>query len=171
MTAPRASMALPARAAKLLRPALLPLAILLLAACAENPQKPTQASTSQPPQSHSARKPWKPLGPYTAGGLYAPGVADGAPDVPPDIAKLPEPVPHPEPPSRYGNRSPYYVLGKTYTVLPSAAGYVERGMASWYGTKFDGRVTLSFEPYDLSQFSAAHRTLPLPSYARVTNLE
>jgi rare lipoprotein A len=56
-------------------------------------------------------------------------------------------------------------------VLPSAAGYDERGVASWYGTKFDGRATSNFEPYDMYQFTAAHRTLPLPSYARVTNLD
>jgi rare lipoprotein A len=147
---------------------------LLLAACAGQPPKPAPSNPSsdrKPAPAKGARKPWTPLGPYTPGGLYAPGVADGAPDVPPDIAKLPEPVPHPEPLSRYGNRSPYAVLGKNYTILPSAAGYLERGMASWYGTKFDGRVTSSFEPYDLTQFTAAHRTLPLPSYARVTNLE
>ncbi|HEY2345383.1 MAG TPA: septal ring lytic transglycosylase RlpA family protein [Xanthomonadaceae bacterium] len=156
------------------REALLSVATALLAACASQQPKPesappAQAKTQPPP--HSSKKPWKPLGPYTPGGLYAPGVSDGAPDVPPDIARLPEPVPHAEPLARYGNRSPYAVLGKSYTVLPSAAGYVERGMASWYGTKFDGRVTSSLEPYDLNQFSAAHRTLPLPSYARVTNLE
>jgi len=147
----------------------------LLAACAGHPQKPANSTAATPPtpvaHERPARKPWKPLGPYTPGGLYAPGVADGAPDVPADVANLPEPVPHAEPLSHYGNRSPYVVLGKTYTVLPSAAGYVERGVASWYGTKFDGRATSNFEPYDLYQFTAAHRTLPLPSYARVTNLD
>ncbi len=161
--------------ASMLRVACLPLVALLLAACAGNPPKPTAGMTAQPApaatRTRPARKPWKPLGPYTAGGLYAPGVADGAPDVPADVANLPEPVPHAEPVSRYGNRSPYVVLGKTYTVLPSAAGYAERGVASWYGTKFDGRATSNFEPYDMYQFTAAHRTLPLPSYARVTNLE
>ena len=148
---------------------------LLLAACATHPQKkPVPAAapaTMHTPTHVPARKPWKPLGPYTPGGLYAPGVADGAPDIPPDVANLPEPVPRAEPLSRYGNRSPYVVLGKTYAVLPSAGGYIERGVASWYGTKFDGRMTSSLEPYDISQFTAAHRTLPLPSYARVTNLD
>ncbi len=144
------------------------LAVLLLAGCAGQHAKPPASAKRT---STHGKKPWKPLGPYTPGGLYAPGVADGAPAVPPDVANLPEPVPHPEPLARYGNRSPYVVLGKSYTVLPSAAGYDEIGMASWYGTKFDGRVTSSLEPYDLAQFSAAHRTLPLPSYARVTNLE
>jgi len=152
----------------------LSLVALLLSACAGHPQKkPPAAAATEPAHAtaHPARKPWKPLGPYTPGGLYAPGVADGAPEIPADVANLPEPVPHAEPLSRYGNRSPYVVLGKTYTVLPSAAGYVERGVASWYGTKFDGRATSNFEPYDLYQFTAAHRTLPLPSYARVTNLD
>jgi rare lipoprotein A len=160
--------------ASMLRGAGALIAALLLAACAGQTQKPAGTTAAQPASAthaRPARKPWKPLGPYTSGGLYAPGVADGAPDIPADVANLPEPVPHAEPLSHYGNRSPYVVLGKTYTVLPSAAGYVERGVASWYGTKFDGRATSNFEPYDLYQFTAAHRTLPLPSYARVTNLD
>ncbi len=97
---------------------------------------------------------------------------DGEPTLPvPDIAALPEPVPRAEPRSRYGNKSPYTVLGRTYTVLPSAKGYKERGVSSWYGQKFHGYMTSSFEPYDMYQFTAAHKSLPLPSYARVTNLE
>lgn len=155
------------RPGRALRAAALTLAALWLVGCAGEKPKPTPSTSAR----KAEKKPWRPLGPYTPGGLYAPGVADGAPAVPPDVEKLPEPVPHPEPLARYGNRSPYTVLGKSYTVLPSAAGYDEIGVASWYGTKFDGRVTSSLEPYDLSQFSAAHRTLPLPSYARVTNLE
>ena len=63
------------------------------------------------------------------------------------------------------------VLGKHSTVLPDAAGYVERGVSSWYGAKFHGYMTSSLEPYDMYQFSAAHKSLPLPSWARVTNLE
>jgi rare lipoprotein A len=77
----------------------------------------------------------------------------------------------PEPRSRYGNRSPYTVLGKTYRVLEDTRGYRERGIASWYGNKFHGRPTSSFEPYDMYKFTAAHKTLPLPSFVRVTNLE
>jgi len=96
---------------------------------------------------------------------------DGAPPVPADVSRIPEPVPHAEPRSAYGNQSPYRVLGRTYQVLPSAAGYVERGIASWYGSKFQGRPTSSREPYDMYQISAAHKTLPLPTYVRVTNLE
>lgn len=97
---------------------------------------------------------------------------DGGPGAPPvDVSQLPEPVPKIEPRSRYGNKSPYTVLGRTYTVLPSAKGYVERGIASWYGNKFHGYMTSSFEPYDMYKFTAAHKSLPLPSWARVTNLE
>lgn len=108
---------------------------------------------------------------YTAGGLYAPGVADAHPDGELDVSLLREPVPRAEPKSKYGNRSPYKVLGKSYYVLDSAEGYRERGIASWYGTKFHGRNTSSGEPYDMCQFSAAHKTLPIPSFARVTRLD
>jgi rare lipoprotein A len=98
--------------------------------------------------------------------------ADSVPDgPPPDISKLVEPVPKVEPRALYGNKSPYSVLGQTYYVLPSASGYVERGIASFYGNKFHGYKTSSLEEYDMYQFTAAHKTLPLPSYARVTNLE
>jgi len=108
---------------------------------------------------------------YTPGGLYAPGVRDSAPKHALDISNIPEPVPRAEPAARYGNRSPYTVLGKRYQVLERADGYLERGMASWYGQKFHGRHTSSREIYDMCSFSAAHKTLPLPSYVRVTNLD
>ncbi|UXI67998.1 septal ring lytic transglycosylase RlpA family protein [Tahibacter amnicola] len=96
---------------------------------------------------------------------------DSGPSKAIDVATIPEPTPQAEPLSRYGNRSPYSVLGKTYHVLPSANGYVERGISSWYGNKFHGYMTSSFEPYDMYKFTAAHKSLPLPSWARVTNLE
>lgn len=108
---------------------------------------------------------------YTAGGLYAPGVADRGPPVAIDVSNIPEPVPRREPKARWGNRETYTVLGRTYRVLRSADGYVERGIASWYGYKFHGRHTSSRERYDMCAFTAAHRTLPLPTYVRVTNLE
>ena len=79
--------------------------------------------------------------------------------------------PRPEPRARYGNRSPYEVLGKRYTVLDSSKGYAKRGIASWYGSKFHGRNTSSGEPFDMHLATAAHRSLPLPTYAEVTNLE
>jgi rare lipoprotein A len=97
---------------------------------------------------------------------------DGGPEKPAiDVSTLSEPVPRVEPRARYGNKSPYSVLGKTYTVMSDSHGYVERGIASWYGNKFHGYMTSSLEPYDMYQFSAAHKTLPLPSYVRVTNLD
>jgi rare lipoprotein A len=110
---------------------------------------------------------------YTPGGLYAPGISDTAPAQPIDVSGVAEPVPREEPRSRYGNRTPYVVLGKTYKVLDDhkARKYHERGVASWYGTKFNGRATSSGEPYDICAFTAAHKTLPLPSYVRVTNLD
>jgi peptidoglycan lytic transglycosylase len=80
-------------------------------------------------------------------------------------------VPKDEPLARYGNRSPYTVLGKTYTVLPSSEGYRKRGIASWYGSKFHGRSTSSGEPYDMYLATAAHKRLPLPTYVEVTNLD
>ena len=80
-------------------------------------------------------------------------------------------VPKNEPLARYGNHSPYTVLGKSYTVLPSSKGYHERGIASWYGSKFHGRRTSSGELYDMHLATAAHKTLPLPTYAEVTNLD
>lgn len=107
---------------------------------------------------------------YTPGGLYRPGQRDHAPDGRPDLDRIPEPVPRAEPPSRYGNRPVYSVLGRQYRVLADVRGYRERGLASWYGAKFHGRATSSMEPYDMCAFTAAHKTLPLPSYARVTHL-
>jgi rare lipoprotein A len=99
------------------------------------------------------------------------GYYDGAPPTPVDISNIPEPVPKFEPLARYGNQTPYAVLGQNYTVLPSRVGYVQRGTASWYGTKFHGKLTSNREPYDMYAFTAAHKSLPLPVYARVTNLE
>jgi rare lipoprotein A len=97
---------------------------------------------------------------------------DGGPAAPPDgLANIPDPVPHIEPRSPYGNKTPYSVLGKTYYVLPDAASYKEYGKASWYGTKFQGRPTSSGERYDMYKLTAAHRSLPIPSYVRVTNLD
>lgn len=80
-------------------------------------------------------------------------------------------VPREEPLARYGNHSPYEVFGKKYTVMSSARGYREVGIASWYGSKFHGRRTSSGEIYDMHLATAAHRSLPLPSYAEVTNLD
>ncbi|HET6604437.1 MAG TPA: septal ring lytic transglycosylase RlpA family protein [Xanthomonadaceae bacterium] len=139
------------------------LALGLLVGCTGAPRR------AAPPAERAASAPA--TGSESGGGLYAPHIRDGAPTELPDVDSIPEPVPRAEPPARYGNRSPYTVLGKSYRVMASAKGYRERGIASWYGTKFHGRPTSSFEPYDLARFTAAHKTLPLPTYARVTNLE
>jgi rare lipoprotein A len=80
-------------------------------------------------------------------------------------------VPRAEPRSRYGNPPSYEVFGQTYHVMDSADDYVEQGVASWYGTKFHGRRTSSGEPYDMYAMTAAHTSLPLPTYVQVTNLE
>ena len=79
-------------------------------------------------------------------------------------------VPRAEPRSRYGNGPVYEVLGKRYQVMPSSKGYRERGVASWYGKKFHGNLTSNREVYDMYKMTAAHKTLPLPTYVRVRNL-
>jgi rare lipoprotein A len=87
------------------------------------------------------------------------------------VVGLPDdPVPRPEARSRYGNGPTYEVFGKQYTVMPSAVGYKETGVASWYGKKFHGRLTSNREPYDMHEMTAAHKTLPLPTFVRVRNL-
>ncbi|MFA5683792.1 MAG: septal ring lytic transglycosylase RlpA family protein [Lysobacteraceae bacterium] len=145
------------------------LGVLALAACAGKPRKPDPAPDAAPAQTTTPAA--KPASEPKDGGLYAPHIRDGGPPVPADVSHLVEPTPIIEPRARYGNHSPYKVLGKTYRVMDKADGYVERGIASWYGTKFHGRPTSSFEPYDMYKFTAAHKALPLPSYVRVTNLE
>ena len=79
-------------------------------------------------------------------------------------------IPKKEPRSRYGNGPVYEVLGRRYTVMPSSHGYQERGVASWYGKKFHGNLTSNREVYDMYAMTAAHKSLPLPSYVRVRNL-
>lgn len=96
---------------------------------------------------------------------------DGPPSGSNRIPDLPgDAVPRPEPRSRYGNGPVYEVLGKRYTVMPSSSGYRERGVASWYGKKFHGNLTSNREVYDMYQMTAAHKTLPLPTYVQVRNL-
>ena len=96
---------------------------------------------------------------------------DRYPDDPVDVSKVPDAVPRVEAQSRGGNKSPYTVLGKQYYVLGSSKGYVARGTASWYGEKFHGHLTSNGERYDMYTMTAAHKTLPLPTFAQVTNLD
>lgn len=167
----------------------LPLLALALAACGTAPKKsppPASAAAGRHGPSSAqaqaggagcsgkympAQEDLSKRGDYKAGGLYAPGVADTTPDHVPDVDCIAEPVVSNEPRSPVGNRSPYSVLGKKYQVLDRVDGYVERGTASYYGNKFHGRRTSNQEVYDMYAFTAAHKTLPLPSFARVTNLE
>ena len=95
---------------------------------------------------------------------------DSAPVEGIDLSSIPDAVPRAEPRSRYGNPRSYVVDGKRYFTLSCARGFTERGVASWYGTKFHGRRTSSGETYDMYGMTAAHRTLPLPTYVRVRNL-
>lgn len=106
-----------------------------------------------------------------SGVIRKPELRDGAPPHRADIGLIPDPEPRAEPPSPGGNTSPYTVMGRTYHVLASAEGYRARGIASWYGSKFHGRATANGEVYDAYAMTAAHRTLPLPTYLRVTNLD
>ena len=96
-------------------------------------------------------------GPPTSGSTRIPDLPDDA-------------IPRREPRSKYGNGPVYEVFGKRYTVMPSSRGYRERGVASWYGKKFHGNLTSNRETYDMYQMTAAHKTLPLPSYVHVRNL-
>ncbi len=119
------------------------LVVLTVAGCSALPQKPSTA-------------PFEP--------------ADGPPPMPIDAASIPDAIPRAEPLSRYGNPASYVVFDRRYEVLTSSTGYVERGIASWYGSKFHGRRTSSGEPFDMYAMTAAHTSLPLPTYAEVTNL-
>lgn len=148
---------------------------LLLAGCSGHKTKPTPRGTHSRTSSSSSSTQGRTSG-HFRDDLSKPQSSryrDGEDSVPPplDVSKLVEPVPKVEPRSLYGNKSPYTVRGHTYRVLPSARGYKQRGIASFYGNKFHGYKTSSLETYDMYAFSAASTTLPLPSYARVTNLE
>ena len=90
---------------------------------------------------------------------------------PPAPQSVPDMVPRNEPRSRNGNPPFYEVMGRRYFVLSSSVGYVERGVASWYGPGFHQVRTSTGEPYDMYAMTAAHKTLPLPAYVRVTNLQ
>lgn len=122
-----------------------------------------------------------PPGPSASGGGTAPPVVqkrggayyqDDGPgeSPPPNLEQTPDAVPRDEPPLKTAANRPYVVFGKTYTPTVTTASFRQRGVASWYGRKFHGQKTSSGEPYDMYGMSAAHPTLPIPSYVRVTNL-
>lgn len=106
----------------------------------------------------------------SGGGRYSQRV-DSRPANPPDVSRVPDAVPVPEPIGRRGNAASYVVFGQTYRVLPSSQGFVQTGTASWYGSKFHGHETANGEVYDMYAMTAAHTSLPLPTYVRVTNLD
>jgi rare lipoprotein A (peptidoglycan hydrolase) len=135
---------------------LLTLTTFMLAACSSAPTHQDTAKTTPAP------------GTAQAGGGYLAGDGPNS-DVPAGIDDTPDAIPRAEPLHRYANR-PYKALGKEYTPLTSVGNYKERGIASWYGKKFNGQRTSIGETYDMYAMSAAHPTLPIPSYARVTNL-
>ncbi len=121
---------------------------MMLAACVSAPQRTTQPPTQTP--------------------TTVPPLQTLHPPVNPEL--VPDAIPRVEPRSRYGNPPFYEVFGKRYYVMPSSVGYVERGVASWYGPGFHEIRTSTGEPYDMYGMTAAHKTLPLPTYVRVTNL-
>jgi rare lipoprotein A len=123
------------------------LAALALASCgsapkkaAEEPRKPSYYSDDGPPES-----------------------------LPENLASIPDAIPQDEPFHRYANR-PYTVFGRSYAPIVNKEPAKERGIASWYGKKFHGQKTSSGEIYDMFAMTAAHKTLPIPSYAKVTNV-
>jgi rare lipoprotein A len=144
--------------------AILALATLALAACAGDPQRTVE--TRDTPAPVEARVIGAPAS-QGAGGYLA-GDGPGA-DAPANLDAIPDAVPRNEPLHRYANR-PYVALGKTYTPVIVAGNFRERGIASWYGKKFHGQRTSSGEVYDMYGMTAAHPTLPIPSYARVTSV-
>ena len=107
-----------------------------------------------------------------SGLLASCGVRDGAPSsYNRDWDEIPDAVPKEEAHSKYGNPDSYEVFGKTYYVLDSSKGFKQKGDASWYGTKFHGRRASSGETYNMYAMTAAHKTLPLPTYVEVKNLD
>ncbi len=95
---------------------------------------------------------------------------DFGPAVEPDLSAIPDAVPKREQRTAAGNKNPYTVLGQTYHLIADETSYKERGYASWYGNKFNGYHTSNGEIYDMYAMTAAHKTLPIPSFVRVTNL-
>lgn len=130
------------------------LALLLLQACSTTPtstQLNQQTATSTPPPASLA--------------------GDGPPMIDRDVSTIPNALPKSEAISKYGNPPIYEVFGKQYRTLSSSAGYEAEGTASWYGRKFHGQRTSSGETYDMYAMTAAHRSLPLPTYVKVKNLK
>lgn len=150
--------------------------LLGLFGCSSAPKSPGPSSTnvaktSTPSKSETkaASKPAEGVSSAPSRGGYYQDDGPGE-NIPANLEATPDPVPNVEPFSRTGNK-PYQVFGKTYTPLnDTTTPFKQRGIASWYGKKFHGKRTSSGEPYDMFKITAAHPILPIPSYARVTNL-
>ena len=132
------------------------------------PAAPLAAQPVATPATPPAAPPAKQAVIQPGRGGYLEGDGPGA-DAPANLDATPDAVPKAEPLHRYANRQ-YVALGKTYDPLVTLGNFKERGIASWYGKKFHGMRTSSGEVYDMYGMTAAHPTLPIPSYARVTNL-
>lgn len=147
------------------------LAAITLAACGTAPPRATPGPTARAPEAKPAPKPAPAQPPATGprgGGYY---LNDGPGDnPPPNLEQVPDAVPRPEALHR-GAMRPYVVMGQSYAPMSALQPYSARGVASWYGRRYHGKQTSSGEIYDMYGMTAAHPILPLPSYARVTNLQ
>jgi len=142
-------------------------AAIILTACGSVPPRKEEMRSTPAPVIEAQATPTAPIVQPKRGG-YLEGDSPGA-DAPANLDAIPNAVPRVEPLHRFAN-SQYTALGKTYTPLTTPGRFKERGIASWYGKKFHGKRTASGEIYDMYAMTAAHPTLPVPSYARVTNL-
>ena len=148
--------------------ALAPLAFaLLVAGCGTSPPRGTPDPGPYQAPTPAEKAPVT-IAPAPRGGAYYKDDGPGE-NMPANLAALPDAEPRREPLHRFANR-PYEVFGKSYVPLARVEPFRQRGMGSWYGRRFHGSSTSSGEPYDMYAMSAAHPTLPIPSYARVTNL-
>jgi rare lipoprotein A len=137
--------------------ALLAAVIGLLQACSSSPQKSSSDESTSTSSSSSGR--------------YQGKDKDWGPDKEIDMSHVPDAVPRYENRTIAGNKNPYTVLGQTYYLMDDERAYTQRGTASWYGFKFNGERTSNGELYDMFAMTGAHKTLPIPSYVRVTNLD
>lgn len=127
--------------------------------------------TQHKPGGASSSSTDKPRTSDSQSGRYKGKPTDWGPDKEIDMSHVPDAVPRYENRTIAGNKNPYTVLGKTYFLMEDERAYIERGKASWYGFKFNGELTSNGELYDMFAMTGAHKTLPIPSYVRVTNLD
>ena len=153
-----------------LRAALAVAGALLLAGCASAPKQAAAPAPVNRGAPHPKTDPNLQVMPAAGSGRGGYYMDDGPGEHPPaNLDAVPDAVVTAEPLSKYSNR-PYVVFGKTYTPMAADAQFTQRGMASWYGKKFHGARTSSGETYDMYKMTAAHPTLPIPSFARITSV-